>query len=129
MEAHLLLSQLESEGIQCWLKDENTVTTIPVWTIAVGGIKLMVSKKDLERAKEILIVSEIVKRQSLVCPKCNSHNVELVSTPRKIANWFSALLTFFFGNYALAVDNVMHCFDCGHEFNPPVDQELPSCFF
>ncbi len=33
----------EEEGINCWLKDENTVTIDPILTNAIGGIKLMVA--------------------------------------------------------------------------------------
>ena len=50
MDAHLLLTRLESEGLECWLQDENTVTIYPVWTNAVGGIKLLVKKEDVPRA-------------------------------------------------------------------------------
>jgi hypothetical protein len=45
---------MEEEGISCWLKDENTVTLNPIWTQAVGGIKLMVAATQVERAREIL---------------------------------------------------------------------------
>ena len=44
MDAHLLMTRLESEEIECWLEDENTVTIIPILTNMVGGIKLLVKK-------------------------------------------------------------------------------------
>ena len=31
MDAHLLMARLESEDIECWLQDENTVTVYPIW--------------------------------------------------------------------------------------------------
>jgi hypothetical protein len=46
MEAHLLMSKLQSENIECWLQDENTLTINPLWTNALGGIKLFVTKQD-----------------------------------------------------------------------------------
>lgn len=52
--AHIALGQLEANGIVCWLKDENTVTIDPLLSIAVGGIKLMVAKNQLQRAAGIL---------------------------------------------------------------------------
>ena len=116
MDAHLLMGRLESEGVECWLQDENTVTINPIWTNAVGGIKLMVKKDDYSRALSIFREVEHQRRQSITCPKCKGHNIELVSTPRKAANWFTAIFTFFVGDYALTVDKVNHCFDCGHEF-------------
>ena len=116
MDAHLLMARLESEAIECWLQDENSVTTYPVWANAIGGIKLMVKKEDYARAVSIYRESEHHRKQAVVCPKCNSHNVELVSTPRKASNWLSALFTGLAGGYAMGVDKVNHCFDCGHEF-------------
>ena len=116
VDAHLLLARLESEDIECWLQDENTVTLYPILTNAVGGIKLFVNKNDLSRARQIFWEVENNRKKTIECPKCKGHNIELVSTPRKAANWFSAILTFFLGDYALAVDKVNHCFDCGNEF-------------
>ena len=116
LDAHLLMAKLESEDIQCWLQDENTVTLYPILTNAVGGIKLFVNKNDLSRARQIFWEVENNRKKTIECPKCKGHNIELVSTPRKAANWFSAILTFFLGDYALTVDKVNHCFDCGNEF-------------
>ena len=116
LDAHLLMAKLESEDIQCWLQDENTVTLYPILTNAVGEIKLFVNKNDLSRARQIFWEIENNRKKTIECPKCKGHNIELVSTPRKAANWFSAILTFFLGDYALAVDKVNHCFDCGNEF-------------
>jgi len=116
MDAHLLMTRLESEEVECWLQDENTVTINPIWTNAVGGIKLLVRKGDFARASGIFREIENNRKEAIECPRCKSHNIELVSTPRKAANWFSAILTFFFGDYALPVNKVNHCFDCGHEF-------------
>jgi len=116
MDAHLLMTRLESEEIECWLQDENTVTINPIWTNAVGGIKLLVKKDDFARASGIFREIENNRREAIECPRCKGHNIELVSTPRKAANWFSAILTFLLGDYALTVNKVNHCFDCGHEF-------------
>ena len=110
------MTRLESEEIECWLQDENTVTINPIWTNAVGGIKLLVKKEDLSRARQIFWEVENNRKQAVGCPKCKGHNIELVSTPRKAANWISAIFTYVFGGFAMAVDKVNHCFDCGHEF-------------
>ena len=126
MDAHLLMAKLESEDIECWLQDENTVTINPIWTNAVGGIKLLVTKQDFGRAYEIFRGAENNRKQAVKCPKCKGHNIELVSTPRKAANWFSAIFTFFLGDYALAVDKVNHCFDCGNEFANSNETNAPA---
>ncbi|MBI5372823.1 MAG: DUF2007 domain-containing protein [Sphingobacteriales bacterium] len=116
VEAHIARGVLEEEGIHCWLRDENTVTIDPILTNAVGGIKLMVEKSQAQRAANLLADLRKEHKASVACPQCGSHNIEQVSTPRKAINWLSSLLTFFLGDYAMAIDKVNHCFDCGHEF-------------
>lgn len=54
IDAHILLGRLESENIVCYLMDENTVTINPIWTQAIGGIKLMVHESQVERAVELI---------------------------------------------------------------------------
>jgi hypothetical protein len=114
--AHIAMGRLKDEGIECWLKDENTVTMYPIWTNALGGIKLMVAEPEAKKAWEILEGLRQEHKSEVTCPKCGSHNIEFVSTPRKASNWLSAFATFFLSDYALTVDKVHHCFDCGNEF-------------
>lgn len=116
--AHIAMGVLEEQNINCWLKDENSVTTYPVLTNALGGIKLMVASAQAERALSILRTLENEHKALSPCPKCNSLNIELISTPRKASNWASTLLSFFSSGYAVAVEKQMHCFDCGHEYLP-----------
>lgn len=116
VDAHIARGVLEEEGINCWLKDENTVTIDPILTNAVGGIKLMVVRSQAERAAALLEQLRKESKATLSCPQCGSHNIELVSTPRKASNWFSALLGFITFSFAMPVEKVNHCFDCGYEF-------------
>ncbi len=118
--AHIAKGRLQEDGIECWLKDDNTVTIDPILTNAIGGIKLMVQEVDAKRAWEILSRLQREHKATIACPNCGSHNMELVSTPRKAMNWLSAITTFFLGDYALTTDKVYHCFDCKKEF--PEDQ-------
>lgn len=52
--AHIFLTRMKSSGIDCFLKDEFTVTVDPILSNAVGGIKLVVRKEDEEAANELL---------------------------------------------------------------------------
>jgi predicted RNA-binding Zn-ribbon protein involved in translation (DUF1610 family) len=123
MDAHLCQMHLEEEGINCWLKDENTVTIDPILTNAIGGIKLMVHEAQLERAADLLRIMKNKEHQSTPCPNCNSLNVEYIVTNRKAGNWLSALTTFILGDFAMAPHRVYHCFDCGFEFDAPAEKE------
>jgi predicted RNA-binding Zn-ribbon protein involved in translation (DUF1610 family) len=118
VSAHITMGRLEEDGINCWLKDENTVTIDPILSNAIGGIKLMVEATQAERAATILKEIELRHKETITCPKCGSHNVELVSTPRKASNWIMAIFGYLFTNYALSAEKVNHCFDCGNEFEP-----------
>ena len=77
---------------------------------------MLVEKEDFYGARQIFREVENNRIQAVGCPKCKGHNIELVSTPRKASNWISATFTYVFGGFAMAVDKVNHCFDCGHEF-------------
>ena len=118
VSAHIAMGRLQEDGIVCWLKDENTVTIDPILTNAIGGIKLMVEATQAERAADILKEIQLQYKQTITCPRCGLHNIELVSTPRKASNWVMALFGFFAGSYALSAEKVNHCFDCGKEFPP-----------
>ena len=123
IDAHIARGQLEEEGINCWLKDEHLVSTTPIWTQAVGGIKLMVAEQQVERTREILQLLDAQRRQNMLCPKCGSTDVEYVTSPRKASTWFGALFGWLFGNYSLAANKVCHCFACEHEFTQPKDED------
>ena len=123
--AHITLGRLEEEGINCWLQDENTVTVTPMFSNAVGGIKLMVAEPHYPRAAELLKEFTAEQKKNMSCPQCGSTNVEFVSTPRKVSNWIGAVFGFLFGDYALAVDKVYHCFNCGNEFENVQTDENP----
>jgi len=114
--AHIAAGRLEEEGIDCWLKDENSVTILPMWTNAVGGIKLMVPNDDAKRAWEILNTLAMDHKASTPCPRCGSVDNEVILSQRKASNVFGAIFTFCFLNYALAGVRVYHCFKCGHEY-------------
>lgn len=118
VSAHIAMGRLEEDGINCWLKDENTVTIDPILSNAIGGIKLMAEATQAKRAASILKDLELQYKASITCPRCGSHNIELVSTPRKPANWISAIFGFLSLSYAMPVEKVNHCFECGKEFDP-----------
>jgi hypothetical protein len=54
ISAHIALGRLKDDFINCYLRDEYTVTIDPLLSNAIGGIKLMVAESQAERALEIL---------------------------------------------------------------------------
>ncbi|NDH90230.1 MAG: DUF2007 domain-containing protein, partial [Flavobacteriia bacterium] len=54
VSAHLLKTRLESEGVECFILDENIVRLNSFYDLAVGGIRLQVREEDFQRAKELI---------------------------------------------------------------------------
>ncbi|MFZ6052559.1 putative signal transducing protein [Halocola ammonii] len=50
IEAHLLKVKFESEGVPCYLFDEEIVQLNPIYNVATGGVKLKVHEGDLQKA-------------------------------------------------------------------------------
>ena len=48
-------SLLESEGIECFVRDDLTLNIVPFYSNAIGGIRLQVKESDAQRATDILI--------------------------------------------------------------------------
>ena len=128
IDANLTKGRLEEAGINCWLKDEDTATILPILTNAIGGIKLMVDKNDIDKAREILDALKEVKRKSFACPNCGSHNIEYITSNRKPSNILSSVLTWMLGSYAIGIEQIWHCFDCNEEFEQPVEMNKEDLY-
>ena len=112
--ANLLLTRLRDSGLECYLKDEYTVTIDPLLSNAIGGIKLVVKEKDLAFANELLREFERGYQEAVTCPNCGSHDITIL--PKQDAkNMATAIATWLFSSYALSAENVYKCNICGHE--------------
>ena len=123
IDANLVLGRMEEAGLHCWLQDENTATNNPILTNAIGGIKLMVAKEEIEQAVEILNALKEIKRKTYACPYCGSNNIEYITSSRKASNVISSVLTWLLGNYAIGIEQIWHCFNCNKEFKEPVSND------
>src|SRR5689334_20715715 len=64
-EIYVVRAMLESEGIECFLKDELTAQVNHFYSPAIGGVKLQVYESDLEKAKQLLIENGYFKEQEI----------------------------------------------------------------
>jgi rubredoxin len=118
--ANILLTRLRHAGIQCFLKDEYTVTIDPLLSNAIGGIKLVVNKTDEREARKMLRFFDTGYKSSVTCPVCGSH--DLILTPRQSAeNFFTAIASWLLSAYAVSAENVYKCNVCAYE-----SKELPE---
>ncbi|GGG37179.1 hypothetical protein GCM10011414_03210 [Croceivirga lutea] len=89
-DIQILKGKLESEGIQVFLRDENTINTDPLISDAIGGVKLQVYIADKERAiaiyKELkeYVVDE--KGNLIECKVCGKPQLEVVYLRKKLVH-------------------------------------------
>ena len=128
--AHIVKGLLDSYGIECFLSDENIVTMNAMYSSAVGGVKLNVFEKDLNRISAILEsenvteeeITESEKEESkITCPICHSANVAFGGSIKQKFGLsttliFSMIVSFLMMVYPFKMRKAYHCFDCGHEF-------------
>jgi DNA-directed RNA polymerase subunit RPC12/RpoP len=128
--AHIVKGLLDSYGIECFLSDENMVTLNAMYSSAVGGVKLNVFEKDLNRISAILESENMTEEETtesekeeseITCPICHSANIAFGgSVKRKFGLStvviFSVITSFLLMVYPFSLRKVYHCFDCGHEF-------------
>lgn len=62
--ANIVLGRLQAEGINCYLKDEYTVTIDPLLSPALGGIKIMVIESEVTQAEALLKEIEDIYRNN-----------------------------------------------------------------
>ena len=120
--ANITLTKLHAAGVECYLKDEYTVTIDPILTNAIGGIKLVVKKADEAMVKNLLATYDKEYLQAATCPQCGSNQFVHIAKPGA-TNYLTAILTSIFASYAIAPDYVYQCEKCGYETERLPDSE------
>lgn len=112
--ANILLTRLQQAGIPCYLRDEYSVTINPILGNAIGGIKLNVHKADSKLVEELLKQFDEEYLKTALCPTCGGNHILLVPKP-EAGNVLTAIFTWLFSSYAVSVENVYQCQQCGYE--------------
>lgn len=122
IEAHILRSKLESEDIDAFVFDEHSISMNPLFTQALGGIRLKIRKEDHEKALSILKEIDETNytndlNEVIVCPKCGSD--EYYSNFKSMKGGkglLSILSAFIFSVYPIYYKTVYKCKKCNEEF-------------
>ncbi len=122
MEAHIIKSKLEAEGINCFLQDESLVSINWLYANAIGGVKLQVCASDVEKAikiinEEVEIKVDLEKEQNESmsndsCLQCNSKDIYCERFSKKrLVLWLLLIpfLPFFNKKYK--------CYSCNYEWD------------
>ncbi|UII19635.1 putative signal transducing protein [Fulvivirga ligni] len=112
IDANLLRSKLESEGIPCFLHNENVTNLIPYsFNILGGGVRVLVPDDQLEASRELAQLNE----EKIHCPNCGSDNIK-----NRLEKWWIKLYLIFIGFFLVApIGNLLNhyiCRRCGEEF-------------
>jgi hypothetical protein len=123
MLAEIIRGRLEANGIDCFMADGNTIGANPLYSIALGGVKIKVFEKDVDKCKAILhepedieLTDEMPIETATTCPYCVSANVRYGASTVRKTNWLGALISFFSMTYPVIARKAWHCFNCGKEF-------------
>jgi hypothetical protein len=128
-DAMMAKSVLDSAGIPCLMKDENTVRMQWMWSNLIGGIRLQVRPEDAETA-ERLLSQEVLPAIELEdgdvfeqhrCPYCTSLDITFEAINQKVG--FASILV------AIPMPipkNRWKCHACGREWNDSSSHEISS---
>ena len=120
IEADLARARLEWHGIECFAFNEDVIVVNWLYSLAVGGIKLKVSRADAEMAIEILqkepVRVEVTHKAvteaqgDRVCPQCYSPDTFPERLHRRLvyATWLV------FGMPLPIITRKWRCMDCRH---------------
>lgn len=121
-EAIIFQGRLESEGIAVFMRDNNTVDANPLYSNAIGGVKLFVNQKDFSKAKEI--ISQVSKysvddnSKLLKCPNCGTEQIKMVTSIKDSKSFFAFVFsTLFLGTLPFYSKHKHRCNACNFEFN------------
>ena len=120
-EAQIFRGKLESEGIEVYMRDTHTVDSNPIWSNAVGGVKLFVKTQDFEKANEILsnITPYSLDENSklLKCSNCGAEEIEMVTSIKDKKTLFAFIFSLFFVLIPFYSRYRYKCNNCKFEFN------------
>ena len=63
-EAQFFRSVLESAGIEVLIPDEHTLSVQPMYSAALGGVRVLVRSVDCQRAAELLDAAAVTAEES-----------------------------------------------------------------
>ncbi len=122
IQANLVKTKLESEGLICFLFDEHSVSINPLYINTLGGIKLKIRTDDIEVAEGIIQEMEsklTIDRDGdvLSCPNCGSKDLYHDFKSYGVFEWVITVVIALIGViFPFLYKTVYKCKDCDNEF-------------
>jgi|SaaInl74LU_5_DNA_1037368.scaffolds.fasta_scaffold00033_36 predicted nucleic-acid-binding Zn-ribbon protein len=123
IEAYILKNHLEGAGITCFIFDEHIVDMNPLYSNAVGGVKVKVRQNDSTLANEL--IQELNKTpykdekdHVVLCPNCGSSEFYTdFNSMRNPGSILAVLTSFLFAVFPIYKKRVNRCKKCDTEFD------------
>ncbi|MFM2214263.1 MAG: hypothetical protein RL427_1526 [Bacteroidota bacterium] len=120
-EAIIYQGKLESQGIEVFLRDNHVVDTNPLYSNAVGGVKLYVKTEDVNKAIEILqdisLYSLDDNHKLVQCPNCGATQAEMVTSISSIKMLVAYVMSVLLLALPFVTQHKYKCAHCKLEFN------------
>ena len=111
-EADMICMQLREAGIESFIADENLGSIQPLYSGAIGGIRIQIHEDDLEKAKAILLEDEPTEKGMFCCPECGSDSIGYEHVSKRSAFLSLLLISFPF----TWKKRKCTCRNCGHKW-------------
>ena len=119
-EAIIFKGKLESEGIEVFMRDNNTVDSNPLYSNAVGGVKLFVKNDDFDKATDIFSnISQysLDDNEKLIkCPKCGAEQIDMVTSIKDLKSFLVFIFSIFLVAIPFYSKHKYKCDNCKFEF-------------
>ncbi len=63
VDCYIMRGRLESDGVDCFIFDDNIIWVNPFWAVAIGGVKLKVPLDQVDLAEKIM---SLIKQDKLI---------------------------------------------------------------
>lgn len=118
-EAYIVQGKLETEGIDTALRDNHIIEANPLYSMAVGGVKLYVRTEQLEQARQVYSSISAVSLDDqgapLQCPNCGGNHVTMMTSVNDDSSKLGFLVTLLMGALPF-IKYRYRCNDCQFEF-------------
>lgn len=124
IEAYILKNHLEGAGLVCFIFDEHLIDMNPLYSSAIGGVKVKVRQNDTEQA--VSLIQELNKQpytdkndELITCPNCSGTEFFTDFNSMKSTRSILAMITsFLLVVFPIYKKRVYRCKECETEFDP-----------
>lgn len=115
--ANITLAMLQDAGIDCHLRDENTITLDPLLSPMIGGMKLMVLESQAKEAEEIIEAAEKQYLLNFTCPGCKNAGLEKITRITKPNSVLQGLWNTLKNGQPIESETWYQCLHCKERFD------------